>query len=460
MPRRQPQSLYRACLVYVAGNMHVPYSENTSAISELPQTISEDIVVALQQCEPVNCALLCHVLGNFLRFVFLSSRLSPTEDIAYRMLSQLRHYGETITALHLPLTEAQYDTFVTTLPSLRRLRNLVLHVSDLTDSVAEAVARHCPNLIILCFYGPNYGNYLLDAITYDGTYITQVAFHNVRSMLERLGLRVFRISFLARAVLSLPATTRLQLTELTIYKEIMETPDMLFHVITLCPNLRRVCLVLPAETQIEPLADLAFLEDLTIILLNRDISLGFSDLIQQLLRCVGWRLKRLHLNAPVLDLTSVVRFCPALHELHVKRLFLLVNHERRETRTAEQLQALRISLDSPISLDLHQLCGLFQDYGNLTRVLLHRCYLGDFELRELISSGTFSKLETFQLVQVYGFSPGSLQLLVRTQSNLVVIRVIRCPSVSSADMDELRVLVRRLNLSLEIEFVPLDDQWP
>ncbi|EEC00428.1 hypothetical protein IscW_ISCW000528 [Ixodes scapularis] len=256
-------------------------------------------------------------------------------------------------------------------------------------------------------------------------------------MLERLGLQVFRISFLAQAVLSLPATTRLQLTELTIYKEIVETPDMLFHVITLCPNLRRVCLVLPDEIQIEPLSDLAFLEDLTIIILNRDHSLGFSDLIQQLLRCVGWRLKRLHLNAPVLDLTSVVRFCPALHELHVKRLSLLANHERRETRTVEQLQALRISLDSPISLDLHQLCGLLQDYGKLTRVLLHRCYLGDFELRELISSGTFSKLETFQLVEVYGFRPGSLQLLVRTQSNLVVIRVIRCPSESSADRSSL-----------------------
>ncbi|CAN7982841.1 unnamed protein product, partial [Ixodes pacificus] len=113
------------------------------------------------------------------------------------MLSQLRHYGDTITALHLPLTEAQYDTFVTTLPSLPHLRNLVLHVTELTDSVAEAVTRHCPNLIMLCLYGPNYGNFLIDVITYDGTYITHVAFYVVRSMLERLGLQVFRISYLA-----------------------------------------------------------------------------------------------------------------------------------------------------------------------------------------------------------------------------------------------------------------------
>ncbi|CAN8018013.1 unnamed protein product [Ixodes persulcatus] len=458
MPRRQPQSLYRACLVYVAGNMHVPCSENTSAISELPQTISEDIVVALQRCQPVDYAVLCHVLGNLLRFVFLSRRLSPTEEIAYRMLSQLRHYGNKITALHLPLTEAQYDTFVTTLPSLRRLRNLVLHVNDLTDSMAEAITHHCPDLIILCLYGARFGNYLLDVITNDRTYVTHVDFHVVQSILERLGLRVFRISFLARAVLSLPATTRLQLTELTIYKDLLDTPGTLSHVITSCPNLRRMSLFLADGIQIEPLARLAFLEDLTIIVLNSDFSLDFSDVIQRVLRCVGWRLKRLRLNVPVLDLTSVVRFCPALHELHVKKLLQIVNHERRETRSVEQLQALRISLVTPMSLDPHRLCGLLQDYGNLTRVFLHRCYLADFELRELISSGTFSKLETFQLVEVYGFRPGSLHLLLMAQSILVVIRLIRCPSVSLADVDELRVLARRLNLFLGIEFGSLDDQ--
>ncbi|KAG0430169.1 hypothetical protein HPB47_022941 [Ixodes persulcatus] len=142
--------------------MHVPCPENTSAISELPQTICEDIVVALQQRQPVNYAMLCHVLGSLLR-------------------------------------------------------------------------------------------------------------------------------------------------ELKIYEDILDTHDRLSHVITLCPHLRRVWLVFANEFQIEPLARLAFLEDLTIIILNRDFSLDFSDLIQQLLRCVGWRLKRLRLNAPVLSLTSLVR---------------------------------------------------------------------------------------------------------------------------------------------------------
>lgn len=90
------------------------------------------------------------------------------------------------------------------------------------------------------------------------------------------------------------------------------------------------------------------------------------------------------------------RFCPTLHELHVEKLLQIVNHERRETRSVEQLQALRISLITPISLDPHQLCGLLQDYGKLTRVFLHRCYIANFKLRDLIFSGTFSKLETFQ----------------------------------------------------------------
>ncbi|CAN7982831.1 unnamed protein product [Ixodes pacificus] len=67
MPRRrQPKSLYRACLAYVTVHMRVPSSGNTSAISELPHNISEDIVVILQQCQPVNYAMLYHVLGNLL----------------------------------------------------------------------------------------------------------------------------------------------------------------------------------------------------------------------------------------------------------------------------------------------------------------------------------------------------------------------------------------------------------
>lgn len=308
MPRRrQPRTLYRACLVYVTVHMHVPCPGNTSAISELPQTICEDIVVALQQRQPVNYAMLCHVLGSLLRFVFLNRRRPPTEQIASCMLSQLRRHGDQLTVLHLPLTEAQYDSFVTTVSSLPHLRCLVLHVNDLIESVAEAITRHCPNLINLCLYGVRYGNYLHEVITNERTYVTQVAFHVVLSMLERLSLQVFRIQFLGQAVLSMPITTRLQLRELKIYEDILDTHDRLSHVITLCPHLRRVWLVFANEFQIEPLARLAFLEDLTIIILNRDFSLDFSDLIQQLLRCVGWRLKRLRLNAPVLSLTSLVR---------------------------------------------------------------------------------------------------------------------------------------------------------
>ncbi|CAN8018006.1 unnamed protein product [Ixodes persulcatus] len=286
--------------------MQAPCSESRSAIRALPQTISEDIVGALQRCRPVDYALLYHVLGNLLRFVFLSRRLSPTEDIAYRMLSQLRHYGDKITALHLPLTEAQYDAFVTTLSSLPRLRNLVLHVNELAESVAEAITRHCPDLIHLCLFRIRHENCLHGTLTDNHTYATQVAFHVVRSVLERLELRVFRIPYLARAVLSLPATTGLQLRELTIYEELLDTPDGLPRVVTMCPNLRRLCLVLVNGIQIEPLVRLVFLEDLTVIV-NGDFAVEFSDLIQQLLRCVGWRLRRLRFNARALDLTSIIR---------------------------------------------------------------------------------------------------------------------------------------------------------
>lgn len=148
------------------------------------------------------------------------------------------------------------------------------------------------------------------------------------------------------------------------------------------------------------------------------------------------------------------RFCPALHELHVERLHQLVNYERSATRSHDQLQALRISLVSPISLNSYQLRGLLQDYGQLTRVFLHRCFLEDSDLRDLISSGTFSKLEILQLIEVYGFTPASLQLLVRAQNDLVVVRLIRCPSVSRGDVDELRALVWNSNLVLRIEFAP------
>ncbi|EEC14528.1 hypothetical protein IscW_ISCW010895 [Ixodes scapularis] len=286
--------------------MQVPCSESRSAIRALPQTIGEDIVGALQRCRPVDYALLCHVLGNLLRFVFLSRRLSPSEEIAYSMLSQLRHYGDKITVLHLPLTEAQYDTFVTTLSSLPRLRNLVLHVNELAESVAVAITRHCPDLIHLCLYKIRHENCLHGTITDNHTYATQVAFHVVRGVLERLGLQVFRVPYLARAVLSLPATTGLQLRELTIYEELLDTPDSLRRVITLCPNLRRLCLVLVNGIQIEPLVRLAFLEDLTVIV-NGDSAVEFSDLIQQLLQCVGWRLRRLRFNVPALNLSSIVR---------------------------------------------------------------------------------------------------------------------------------------------------------
>ncbi|CAN7977275.1 unnamed protein product [Ixodes persulcatus] len=308
MPRkRQPESLYNSCLVYVAVNFHVSFPEGTSVLTVLPPTISEQIIVVLQQCQPTNYALLCHVLGNVLRFVYLG-RLPQNQDIAFRMFRQLRQYGDLLTVLHLPLREEHYDMFVTTLPSLPHLRNLVLHVHDLTEPIADAIARHCLNLNNLCLYGIRPGNYMRGVVTDDNNYIIHVAIHLVHNMLERLGLQVFRIAFLTQAILSLPATTRLQLTELVMNRQdLLETAGALSHVITLCPNLLKVCLFFSDENQIKPLARLAFLEDLSLILVNYKSPVNSSDLIHQLLRSVGYKLRRLGLNAPTLDMAIIAR---------------------------------------------------------------------------------------------------------------------------------------------------------
>ncbi|CAN7995764.1 unnamed protein product [Ixodes hexagonus] len=461
MPRQKlPSSLYRICLTYVTSNMQVLYPEHTSIVGGLPPNINEEIFTVLQRSQPNNLALLLKILSSVLRSIRLPPGTKLIAHAAPDVFSQLPRNKEHLTELHLVLTEQHVGTFAELLSQLVRLQRLVLWLDDLTEPLVDAISRYCTGLRQLCLYKVGRGSYIRVLAANDNGHLVELSVHFPVKILTSLPeLRVFRISFLAFALLSLPATVRLGLTELVALEpSIFDCTWALPHIIAVCPMLTRVYLSLANDRDITPLSCLAFLDDLSLFT-NGDGDIGFMDLVEPLLCRIGSNLRRLRLYISDLDINCIIRYCTALHELRLEGLERLINYSRCETRGLGRLRKFRLSFHVMSSVHPNRPFEFLQDYGRLTEVSLRRCHLADEALRQLISSGTLSRLGELQLTEVHGVTVAGLKDLVVAHNDLVLLFIIRCPHVTTEHVDELRRLVQSMNLGLRIHFTPPSDQW-
>ncbi|XP_077500370.1 uncharacterized protein LOC144111107 isoform X1 [Amblyomma americanum] len=479
MPRRKtPKPLYRLCVVYVARAIHslCPAHED-AATSVFPPHVSEDLVDVLQSYTQSNFTSVHHLLTHRLRRIrlsFIDCHLPFNKPSRLpRLLRQISEHGKQLVELSLVGSVHQDDTpLVEALCKLPRLRRLTLCLCNVTDRVVCSIAEHCRELSELKLSGQRLTDeslYLLVACTqlrslllesdmcFDPRISVASPFHLLRGLPR---LQTLKIPFLTEALLLFPVGCKLSLVE---YMErglspLLQCTTALPHIVSICPSLTRVSLILTGQEAILSLGHLKSLTDLTIRVIATSSEHFFRRQVEPVLRMVGSHLKTLTLSLPDLDVAAVSEHCPMLTDLEMEDLRTLILSDQPPTLQPthfRRLQRLKFFPHEMNTVTPEQLFEMLHDGGKLTEACLGWCQLTDSLLEALVASGTFANLREFELNEVEYVSGAGLRSLVSADSDLASLTVFGCDFVSRADIDLLRLQVVEQNLDLVIRYFEL-----
>lgn len=478
MPRRKaPEPLYRLCVAYIAGNIQSLCPPHDAVTSVFPPLVSEDLVDALQSYKQSNFTSLHHLLTHRLRRIKLSfidchlpfdkpSRLP-------RLLGQISAHGKQLAELSLVGAVLQDDAaLVDALPKLPRLRRLTLCLCNVTDRVVVAIAENCHELCELKLSGQRVTDeslYLLVACSqlrslllesdmcFDPRISVASSFQLLRGLRH---LQTLKIPFLTEALLLFPADCRLPLVE---YMErglspLLQCTTALPHIVSVCPLLTRVSLILTGQENILSLGQLRLLSDLTVRVIANSTERFFRRQVEPVLRAVGPHLRTLTLSLPDLDVAAISRHCPVLVDLEMEdlRTLLLMDQPAALPPTSfRRLQRLKFFPHEMNAVTPEQLFEMLRDGGQLVEACLGWCQLTDASLAALVESGTFGKLREFELNEVDCVSGAGLRTLVTADNELASLTVFGCDFVTRADVEDLREQVAKNNLDLVIRYFEL-----
>ncbi|KAH6941502.1 hypothetical protein HPB50_019159 [Hyalomma asiaticum] len=481
MPKRKtPKPLYRLCVVYVAGTIHSlcpAHGDDAAVASVFPPHVSEDLVDALQSYKQSNFTSLHHLLTHRLRRIklsFIDCHLPIDKPSRLpRLLRQISAHGKQLVELSLVGAVHQDDaTLVEALGKLPRLRRLTLCLCNVTDRVVISIAKHCRELCELKLSGQRVTDeslYLLVAceqlrslllesdMCFDPRITVSSSFHLLGGLPR---LQTLKIPFLTEALLLFPAGCKLALVE---YMErslspLLQCTTALPHIVSICPLLTRVSLILTGQEGILPLGLLKYLTDLTLRVISNTSELFFRRQVEPVLKMVGPHLKTLTLSLPDLDVAAISQHCPVLTDLEMEDLRTLILSDQPSILQHTQfsrLQRLKFFPHEMNTVTPEQLFGMLRNGGKLTEACLGWCQLTDASLEALVASGTFSKLREFELNEVECVSGVGLRSLVAADSDLASLTVFGCDYVTRADIEQLREQVARQNLDLVIRYFEL-----
>uniref|UniRef100_A0A1E1X614 Putative leucine rich repeat some n=1 Tax=Amblyomma aureolatum TaxID=187763 RepID=A0A1E1X614_9ACAR len=479
MPRRKtPKPLYRLCVVYVAGTIQSLCPAHDDAVASVfPPHVSEDLVDALQSYKQSNFTSLHHLLTHRLRRIrlsFIDCHLPIDKPSRLpRLLRQISEHGKQLVDLSLVGAVHQDDaTLVEALCKLPRLRRLTLCLCNVTDRVVCSIAEHCRELSELKLSGQRVTDeslYLLVACSqlrslllesdmcFDPRISVASSFHLLRGLPH---LQTLKIPFLTEALLLFPEGCKLSLVE---YMErglspLLQCTTALPHIVSICPSLTRVSLILTGQEAILSLGHLKSLTDLTLRVIATSSERFFRRQVEPVLRMVGSHLKTLTLSLPDLDVAAISEHCPVLTDLEMEDLRTLILSDQPPTLPPthfRQLQRLKFFPHEMNTVTPEQLFDMLRDGGKLTEACLGWCQLTDTSLEALVASGTFANLREFELNEVEYVSGAGLRSLVAADSELASLTVFGCDFVSRADIDRLREQVAEQNLDLVIRYFEL-----
>ncbi|KAL1473549.1 hypothetical protein MTO96_021918 [Rhipicephalus appendiculatus] len=448
MPKRKtPKPLYRLCVAYVAGTIHSlcpTHGDDDSAVASVfPPHVSEDLVDALQSYKQSNFVSLHHLLTHRLRRIklsFIDCHLPI--DRPSRLPRLLRQISGSRQAAHRAVARRRRS-------SGRR---------DAGRGPGSPVSASRTSLSTCSWPCEQLRSVLLESdMCFDPRITVSSSFHLLRGLPR---LQTLKIPFLTEALLLFPAGCKLSLVE---YMErslspLLQCTTALPHIVSICPLLTRVSLILTGQEGILPLGLLKSLSDLTLRVISNTSELFFRRQVEPVLKKVGPHLKTLTLSLPDLDVAAISEHCPMLTDLEMEDLRTLILSDQPSVLQHTQfsrLQRLKFFPHEMNTVTPEQLFGMLCNGGKLTEACLGWCRLTDASLEALVASGTFAHLREFELNEVECVSGVGLRSLVAADSDLASLTVFGCDFVTRADIEQLREQVAQQNLDLVIRYFEL-----
>lgn len=254
---------------------------------------------------------------------FIDSRLPIDKPSRLpRLLEEISRHGTQLVELSLVGAVHEDDaSLVTTLARLPRLRRLSLYLCNVTDRVVAAIAENCTDLTELKLSGQRTTDdslFLLTACTRlrsfqlesDMRFDPRVTVASSFQLLKGLRhLETLEVPFLIEAILLFPVNWRLSLTEYieSKFNPLLLCGPSLDRVVTICPRLRKVGLILSGSEVIGPLCALKTLSDLALRITSVTSEAFFRYQVVPLFRNLGANLRVLTLSLPELDIATISR---------------------------------------------------------------------------------------------------------------------------------------------------------
>lgn len=335
MPKyKSPKCLYETALKHVAEIISDICPQHHSVVYDsLPSSVNEGLLKELQKetvpWGPDTIQRVQHVLYHSLRVINLRIRILPRLDGApsalQSLLTLVSMHGDQLVELSLEvitLDKLDDSPLLAMLKFLRHLRRLTLFLRCVTDRVLLDIARHCEDLTMLKFYANNVTDRGLGAlVACRKLLVVDFILPNIdnitcssscRLLLGLSNLRYLGSPFLTRALLQLPDTHRLALTEFDEFGldnsgPLLHREETLSHIVRISPKLRRVDLYLNGSEVITPMGILQYLSELSLEVSVKPAEAFFRNQVEPVLEGIGGNLNALTLYISDLDVSSIVR---------------------------------------------------------------------------------------------------------------------------------------------------------